>query len=72
MRILGSGAEGKGETPPLPRRKTKNLPEELEDTMDKPKTQVNIDPNFLFKFHWCLFAKEQTDFLTRKLRENFC
>ena len=50
VRIFGFGAEGKGGNAPLPRRKTENSPEELEDTMDKPKTQVNnaaYDPHFV-------------------------
>ena len=62
VRILGSGAEGKGETPPLPRRKTENSPEELEDTMDKPKTQVfKVRAPILAPAEARLFAYREVD-----------
>ncbi|HSX37783.1 MAG TPA: hypothetical protein VLE95_03020 [Chlamydiales bacterium] len=40
--IFPFGAEGKGGTPPLPRRKREKMPEGIEYPMNKPIIQVFI------------------------------
>ncbi len=41
--IFPFGAEGKGGTPPLPRRKREKMPEGIEYPMNKPIIQVYIE-----------------------------
>ncbi|HSX37475.1 MAG TPA: hypothetical protein VLE95_01435 [Chlamydiales bacterium] len=48
--IFPFGAEGKGGTPPLPRRKREKMAEGIEYPMNKPIIQVN-------SFLWHIFRK---------------